>query len=190
MSIPVWLLDVDGVVNATSKKPDGSIWPKDQWSTGTANGEDREWPILWAQPVVEFIRMVHESGRAEVRWHTTWQHHAAAIEDLVGLPKLAVAEAPEFDNQAQYAARAILNQLPRWWKLPAALRVVEVEQRPLIWTDDDISSELHDRRYDLDNLRRNAPTLAISPNRFIGLTPKHLRQIASWLTDLEGGDHP
>lgn len=185
--IPVWLLDVDGVVNSLSKKPDGAIWPKSQWSTGMAQGEDREWPILWAHPVVEFIRMVHESGRAEVRWHTTWQHHATAVEDLVGLPKLAVADAPEEGNQAQYAARAILDGLPIWWKLPAAIRVVRDEQRPLIWTDDDISSELHDRRYDFDNLRKHAPLLTISPNRYTGLTPKHLRQIASWLTDLESG---
>ena len=188
MTIPVWLLDVDGVINKIGKKPDPSIWPKDQWSAGTARCADEDWPILWAQPVVEFIRLIHESGRAEVRWHTTWQHEATAIEDLCGLPKLAVAEAPEFDNQAQYAARAILNLLPRWWKLPAALRVVEVVQRPLIWTDDDINPELRDpRRYALDTMGGTLPVLPISPNRYTGLTPKHLRQITAWLDGLESG---
>lgn len=182
MTIPVWLLDVDGVVNQIGERPNTSIWPRDQWSSGTASCQGREWPILWAQPVVEFIRMIHESGRAEIRWHTTWQHEAANIEKLTGLPSLAVAHAPEFDNQPQHAARAILDGLPRWWKLPAALRVVRDEQRPLIWADDDINPELG-TRYTIDNLRQYAPTLTISPNQYNGLTPKHFRQIAAWIGD-------
>lgn len=183
---PVWLLDVDGVVNAIGKTPNTSIWPRDQWSSGTASCQGREWPIMWSKVVVEFIREVHQAGRAEIRWHTTWQHEASNIETLVGLPSLGVADSPEFDNQAQYAARAILDGLPRWWKLPAAIRVVRDEQRPLLWADDDISNELG-TRYDLGNLRQHAPLLTISPNQYTALTPKHLRQIAAWLTDLESG---
>ncbi|GIH07355.1 hypothetical protein Rhe02_54220 [Rhizocola hellebori] len=180
MTVPVWLLDVDGVVNACSRKPDGSVWPKDQWLSGKAQNRDGEFPILWAQPVVDFIRDVHESGRAEVRWHTTWQKDAAAIEALCGLPAFEVAVAPEFDAAVTYAAEAIREGRPDWWKLPSAERVVRDEKRPLVWTDDDITYSL--KRYDADaGLRAYSPALLVSPNDRTGLTPKHLRRIGDFL---------
>jgi len=184
-AIPVWLLDVDGVINACTPKPDPSIWAQDMWREGKAAADNGTFTIRWSTSVVDFIREVAESGRAEVRWHTTWQHHAAAIEELTGLPSLAVAEAPEFDSPSAYAAKAIADGRPDWWKLPTAERVVRDECRPLIWTDDDITSGLW--RYDVDaGLRAFAPALLVSPNERTGLTPKHLRLIGDFL-DIHGG---
>lgn len=180
MSKPVWLLDIDGVVNAIGKG-DPSVWPKPQWRHGKAECDGQEWPITWAVPVVDFIRTVHESGRAEIRWHTTWQHEACNLAALVGLPEFAVADAPEFDDQPGHAARAIAAGRPKWWKLPAAERVVRDEGRPLIWTDDDITWDLG-RRYDVDTeLRAFAPALLIAPDKHTGLTPKRLRMIGDFL---------
>lgn len=183
---PVWLLDVDGVINACTRKPDRNVWAADQWKTSKATANDREWPITWSTAVVDFIREAHESGRAEVRWHTTWQHEAQAIADLTGLPKFDVADAPEFLEHEQRSSASEAERIregrarPAWWKLPAAERVVRDEGRPLIWTDDDITWSLHS--YDKDKgLRAHAPALLVSPHVQTGLTRKQLRQISDFL---------
>ncbi|MFK3983878.1 hypothetical protein ACI2K4_26290 [Micromonospora sp. NPDC050397] len=178
---PVWLLDVDGVVNAISRRPDRSVWPRDRWVSGTAVSAGIEWPILAAQPVLDFIREVHERGRAEVRWHTTWQHDALHLAELLGLPTFATQEAPEFAEREQGLAGAAPVSVGRgWWKYPAAERVVRDERRPLVWTDDDATWELrgHDNG---EELARLAPTLIVSPPAHTGLTPKHLRNIDAFL---------
>ena len=83
MTVPVWLLDIDGVLNAAAKKPDRNVWPAADWIEGRAHeAGGAAWRILAARPVVDFIRGVHEEGRAEIRWHTTWQHDAAAVAKL------------------------------------------------------------------------------------------------------------
>jgi hypothetical protein len=188
---PVWLLDVDGVLNACTKVPDRNVWTKDQWDGGKASASGREWPIMWARPVAEFIRTVHAQDRAEIRWHTTWQHEASAIADLLGLPEFAIADAPEFLAHEQRTPASEAERIreghprPAWWKLPAAERVVRDEGRPLIWTDDDITWSL--ARYNADaGLRAHAPALLVSPNERTGLTPKHLRQIGDFLDLLAG----
>lgn len=171
---PVWLLDIDGVLNAIARKGDPSVWPV--WKSGWAAAGGQNWPILWSPAVVDFVREVVESGSAEVRWHTTWQHEAVEVERLLGLPSLAVAEAPEYAGVGVYAAKAVREGKPPWWKLPAAERVVTEEGRPLIWTDDDIKTALRDYRM--------APSLRICPQQNIGLTPAHLAIIRTAITDL------
>lgn len=178
---PVWLLDIDGVVNAISRKPDRNVWPRDQWVTGTASSAGVDWPILAAQPVLDFIRTVHEKGRAEIRWHTTWQRDARNLARLLGLPRFALQECPEFEEREQGLAGAAPAAVSRgWWKYPAAERVVRDEGRPLVWTDDDATWELrvHDNGTELARL---APTLIVSPQAHLGLTPKHLRNIDAFL---------
>ncbi|MBF9129495.1 hypothetical protein I0C86_11020 [Plantactinospora sp. S1510] len=93
---PVWLLDIDGVLNAVTKTPDPNVWPLDQWSRGEASDGETEWPILFARPVADFIRQVHEEGRAEIRWHTTWQQEAGAVGKLLDLPTFPVQPSPEW----------------------------------------------------------------------------------------------
>lgn len=181
---PVWLLDIDGVINAVSRKPDRGVWPKDRWIQGTAHGSGTDWPIHAAGPVVDFIRETHGSGRAEVRWHTTWQHEAANVAKLLGLPDFEVQACPEYAVAHQAVAGA--EPLPVrgvWWKLPAAERVVGEEGRALVWTDDDANRELRGRS-GKENLSRLAPTLIVCPRTHIGLTRKHLRMIDGFLTEM------
>ncbi|MEV4756455.1 hypothetical protein AB0J86_15255 [Micromonospora sp. NPDC049559] len=180
---PVWLLDIDGVINAVSRKPDRGVWPADQWITGEANADGVDWPILAARPVVDFIRETHESGRAEIRWHTTWQRDAANLAKLLGLPEFPVQPCPEFAAERQLLAGAAPVG-PTWWKLPAAERVVGDEGRALVWTDDDARWELRDQ--DRDALSRLAPTLIVAPRTHLGLTRKQLRKIDAFLTE-QGG---
>ncbi|GAA4439082.1 hypothetical protein [Phytohabitans houttuyneae] len=175
-ALPVWLLDIDGVINAATKQPDRNVWPLVDWVAGRARDGGRSWPILAAKPVAEFIRQVHARGRAEIRWHTTWQQWARSLEELLDLPSFPVAEAPEW----HLFLRAETEQ---WWKIGAALRVVEEERRPLLWTDDDASDV-----WSLPNAVRTRitsaqPTLIVAPSPQTGLCRRHLRQIDEFLTE-------
>ncbi len=169
---PVWLLDVDGVVNAITKKPDRQVWPADAWITTEAEADGQRWPILAARPVLDFIRRVHQTDAAEIRWHTTWQKDTAGLAAALDLPHLPVQDAPEYADIGTCLKRDL------WWKVPAVERVLRDEGRPVLWTDDDITWNL---RRDRDRLSALGPLTLISPNERTGLTRKHLRKIATLL---------
>jgi len=95
MTPPVWLLDVDGVINAATIKPPTYVWPADAWIKTKVLGLT----VHVAQPVLDFIREVHELGRVEIRWHTTWQLDAPAFGEVLGLPTFPVADAPEWGDR-------------------------------------------------------------------------------------------
>lgn len=120
-SRPVWLLDVDGVLNA----------PRAGWSraprAGWATGFGQRWRMQWEPAVIEQIRTWHVNGAVEVRWCTTWCPDAEQIERLFGLP--AFARTLTAQQVATVATAGVA-------KLAVALTVVEVEQRPMVWTDD------------------------------------------------------
>lgn len=90
---PLWLLDVDGVLNAVTGKPDRSVWP--DWRAGVATADRQDWPIWYSRTVTETVRRVHEQGLAEVQWLTTWGAWAnGSLRHLLDLPELAVAAEP------------------------------------------------------------------------------------------------
>lgn len=169
---PVWLLDVDGVINAIAIKPDRTVWPEEAWIRTTAEAQGGDWPILAAQPVLDLICEVHDRGLAEIRWHTTWQHDAVKnLAPALDLPEFPVQDDCGVDSFAEDEDGRMAY---RWWKLPAAKHVVDVEKRRLIWTDDD----LNDNRRELDAFGGH---LLICPQTRLGLTPKHLRKIREHL---------
>lgn len=180
---PVILLDVDGVINAVTRKPNTAIWPREYWRSDYAVADGEPWPINWSTHVIEFLTRVHEGGRAEIRWHTTWQHDAQNLADLVGLPTFPIADAPEAPrdgvSNGELVAARLRDGLPPWWKYGAARRVVIEERRPLIWVDDDITSELS--RRDRDVLASLGPVRFISPDQSTGLVRRHLREIETFL---------
>jgi hypothetical protein len=184
---PVWLLDIDGVLNVASRRPPRFVWPDGQWIQDRASDGKHTFPMLIARPVVDFLREVHGKGRAEIRWHTTLQHSAKAVADLCGLPDFEVQEAPEYETYF-----AICDE--EWWKLPAVERVIAEgwrrpwrESRATVWTDDDACGR-DLPPVELDRLRGIAPLLVIAPQPRLGLTPKHLREIDQFLTEF--GDRP
>src|ERR687884_525237 len=60
--VPILLLDVDGVLNAARVDlPAG-------WTRGTFNG----YVLTWDPTVTARLRELHESGRVEIQWLTTW----------------------------------------------------------------------------------------------------------------------
>lgn len=172
MDVPVWLLDIDGVVNAYGA---GGLpthaWPKDDWIVTKANGFN-----IWAaRPVLDFIRSVHTDGSAEIRWHTTWQNDSHLLAEALDLPEFPVQPAPEFLDQGGFLRRDM------WWKLPAAQRVLAEEKRRLVWTDDDAAWSL--RGGQEAELSALGPVLVLAPSEQTGLCPRHLRKIGAFLTE-------
>lgn len=178
MSKPVWLLDLDGVVNACPRisDPPPSCWPADQWvrTEMKSRHSDTPWPILAARPVLHFIATVHALGQAEVRWHTTWQEEANKVGQELGLPEFEVEPAPEYEGWGM-GTRG-------WWKVPATRRACTRTRGNLIWTDDQAAFPDLDKK---DRLwLRNEGTLIIAPSASMGLVQANLDKILFYL----GGD--
>ncbi len=163
----MWLLDVDGVLNAA-----GPGWDETP-GQGVAFVGEVGYRLRWAPALVRRIAALHTSGGVEVRWATTWVDHITQVESLLHLPPLATAfNDIDVVNAEEAAAR----------KAQAALDVVEVERRPLIWTDDSAiprSGSLLDR-LDLAGM----PVLLIAPGSRHGLQPEDLAAIDDFLAEL------
>jgi len=181
-SRPVLLLGIDGVINSLLREPPSMGWPKDAWLKAeyTWDGPSR-WPLLWAVPVIEYLNGLHDQGRVEVRWHTTWQELAPEFAKIVGLPEdWAVADAPEFRADWPLSAKQqLLEAQPAWWKYPAALRVLTEEKRPLIWIDDDLFGKVN--RVHRNGLAQVGKVCLVSPDGQTGILPKHMRTIEEFL---------
>lgn len=171
---PIWLLDIDGVINA---RVNGihRIWPDDEPIVTEAQGLDRGWRIVTAPAVRDYIVKIHELELAEIQWHTTWQDQANNVSDVLELPHFPVCSAPEYTEWSPGKRKH------DWWKVPAVARVL-ISGRPLIWTDDDID-------YDEGVLRTleldypDTPRLALCPSSGEGLGPKDLKKIDAFLKE-------
>ena len=174
---PVWLLDIDGVLNVLTRGPLPDCWPAEAWVQRTVRADvpdrgEMTLPILAAQPVLEFITRVHDSGAAEIRWHSTWRMAAVtALAPALGLPAVPISVAPEWTGTAEM-----------WWKIPAARRVAEAGRR-LVWTDDQLTVYRSDvfSEPDLTALDRWAGALLLATDARVGLTPDDLRRIEEFL---------
>jgi hypothetical protein len=137
---PVWLLDIDGVLNAVTGDPDGAVWPREVWRKTTMTVDGARYRIRVAQPVLDFLLEVHRVGAADIRWHSSWQDTAPRrFGPRFALPRFPVQPASEFAHQDRRTATVDLPGGRRvWWKVPAAERVVTEEHRVLLWTDDEL----------------------------------------------------
>lgn len=169
---PVWLLDIDGVINALSAGPVVDAFPPEQWEQHVVHamlpGLGRvALQILVARPVLDFVAAVHESGRAEVLWHSTWRETATTdLAPLLGLPDIPISVAPEWHERP----------IAQWWKQPAAERVLD-SGRPLVWTDDDIVVY----RPDPARFEGRPDVLLLSPDPVTGLTAADLDRVDEFL---------
>jgi hypothetical protein len=162
---PVWLLDVDGVVNA--RRP---AWDQ-PFAQGNAFVNGVTYRLQWAPALTRYIKSVHKRRAAEVRWATTWVDHVHQVERLLRLPAFRTA----FRDLGTSPAVAAPER-----KLAAALQVVEEEQRPLIWTDDDAIPIGGADRERLES--SGVPVLLLAPDSYVGLRPEDLRRIDVFLT--------
>ena len=184
MKRPLWLLDVDGVLNALVDR-----------LADTPYGSDRDWlrfhqrsrtdllyPIVANRRVLEFIREAHESGRAEVRWLTTWEVNDdyVALAESLGLP--------QFEIEARATDFTALGMLDygMWWKLPAVERALDREPgRPVLWTDDEVGLRTPAMRWQRRQAETRPNLAVVAPDLLVGLTPAHLAQIDGLLADTE-----
>lgn len=115
---PVWLLDVDGVLNA----------PRPGWGGPPARRhvdvDGHPLRLTWEPRAVACVRTLHMAGVVEVRWCTTWCPWTDVLEDLWQLPRLGRA----WDRKPVDTWEA---------KVDAALGVLGAGRR-LVWADDDL----------------------------------------------------
>lgn len=160
---PLWLLDVDGVVNAVCHPaPPGYLRRR-------ING----FVITWNPDVVARMKQLHETGAVEIRWLTTWCHNAAnMIAPGLGLP---------LDCAVEGAEDHLDRDIQGWWKSVTAKRLSDAEpDRPLIWTDDDL--DYAERNGEVNWLReRSGATFAYAPDWKQGITPQYLDRIEAFI---------
>lgn len=164
---PVWLLDVDGVLNAI--RPGWGEAPHQ----GRVFADGIGWKFRWSPSLLAFVRSVASQREAEIRWATTWVPWARDLEATFRLPVLP--EAFGADEKTSFPSA----------KLTAALRVVEVEQRPLVWTDDDAIPGFGLFRDRLMNA--GVPVLLVAPQPNRGLQPEDVDAIRAFLSDHRAG---
>jgi membrane-associated protease RseP (regulator of RpoE activity) len=165
---PILLLDVDGVLNAVCLDlPEG-------WQRGIYNG----FVLSWDPTVTARIRDLHESGRVELQWLTTWTSKAdELLAEPMGLPR--GLKTHERDDVLPTGFEGELRGVSGWWKLAAAQAVAEAEPgRRIVWIDDDLVAPADDTS---EWLAANGQVLVIAPNLFTGLTHAELDRVEAWL---------
>ena len=147
-----WLLDVDGVINASK-----AGWSSAPFS-GNAYYKGHSYRMRWAPQLIERIRQVHALTSVEILWATSWCGYTDQLEELFKLPALLSAWSMRMYPEDKEAA---------------ALAVVESGKR-LIWTDDEVVPESGDL---YDTLTAENKSLLIRPRASRGLRPEHLDRI-------------
>lgn len=172
----IWLLDVDGVLNAV---PAGSCNDAG-WGMWVSFISDNGFKITYSPELIMNIQALIDDGLVDIHWLTTWCELAnTMIAPQMGLPKLEVAitewdrrKLPTWDHDARTRW---------WWKLIVAKRVAhDFPDRRILWTDDDIDmfmkagvSEFKEEMGDR--------LLAITPVTDFGITADQMREIVKWV---------
>lgn len=160
---PVWLLDFDGVINATG--PAWGVKPLRMWSPPSRYALGQTYRVRFAAPLIGRIKDVAESGLVEVRWCSTWNGDTDALRAMTGLDFPAAFEVEPNQHWTIVAARKRL----------AAQNVLEREGRRLIWTDDvevPFTWELSHA-----TITQGGRALLIRPKERQGLLPAHMDEI-------------
>jgi len=156
-------LDVDGVLNAVSKRtPSLKISGWDNWESKPVNS----WPILFSPDMIAALNELAAHPDVTFKWLTTWEDDAAKVMS----PAIGI-NGQDWDvlHGEQHGWRG-----RDWWKLQAIRDDAEVsEGRRFVWIDDDISAELEAITW----VQGRDDVLAISPSTMQGLTRGDLEQI-------------
>lgn len=167
--VPMLLLDVDGVLNAPRVRlPAG-------WRRGLFNG----YVLSWDPTITARLRGLHESGRVEIQWLTTWTTNAdRLLAEPMGLPRGLTTHARVDAAPTGFSGR--LGGRAGWWKLTVARQVADAEpHRRIIWIDDDLAEQAAETG---EWLAAHPHVLVIAPDLFVGLTHAHLDEVEAWLS--------
>jgi hypothetical protein len=164
---PTWLLDVDGVINASRAGWSRAPHARQVWSPS----DRREYRIRWEPQLITEIRRIHDQGLAEVVWSTTWCPDIDRIEDALdtGTYRTAFRERP---------AHLVWAEL----KVNAALDVLYNGQR-LVWTDDVEVDAARDLYPEVAEAEKEGQALLIAPNPSRGLRPGDITAIRAFIEE-------
>lgn len=165
---PVWLLDVDGVINAN--RPGWGSAPHRRFAYLPTPRGLREYKLTWAPALIRRILQAKRAG-VDVRWCTTWCEVPDELTRVLRI-ELPSALTPE------QAADTEVN----YFKLAAATAVVLEERRPLIWTDDMALPKTPAEWAPF--LNSMVPWLMLEPRENRGLQEEHLDYIQGWVDRL------
>ncbi|MEH0110678.1 HAD domain-containing protein [Tersicoccus sp. MR15.9] len=163
-------LDVDGVL---SPLPAFLVPPESAWK-GRWDRED----IAGFRDVAFHPAMIGALNQAVTRpgvaprWLTSWEEHAPG--GFAPATGLAGRTWPVLDG--------VIGDAPGdWWKL-RAIRADVAATAPdaVVWADDELARQEESTRW-LASL--DIPTLALSPNEALGLTPVHVAQLAAFIDE-------
>lgn len=164
-------LDVDGVVNAVSKRtPKLNITGWETWKTKPVNG----WPILFSPEMIAALNELAVDPDVTFKWLTTWTDDAAKVLS----PAIGINgqdwEALEGEQHGWHGRD--------WWKL-IAIRddVEESDSERFIWIDDDIKAE----RAAIEWVKSRNDVLALSPFTVQGLTRNELNAARAFIGGTE-----
>ncbi len=177
MSKPVWLMDVDGVLN--------------DWRAPQAEGwvrfpTDHGFNMTFDPTLMERILRLHNDGEVEVKWLTTWCHDANKMlrEEFGFAEDLDVLGYDWYKKDRVSSHFPIPGQpwtpappLPfRWWKLCAVDEFVKAnpDQR-IIWADDDLNDDHEAQQF----LKDHPQIHAVSPAPY--LTHDEVDTIEEWI---------
>jgi hypothetical protein len=134
--------------------------------------------LTWDPTVTARLRELHESGRVEIQWLTTWARHAdELLAEPMGLPRGLKTHVEE--GAVPRGFLGPLGGASAWWKLDLARKVAEAEpDRRIVWIDDDLAEQAADTG---DWLAANPHVLVVAPDLFAGLTHEQLDEIEAWL---------
>lgn len=184
--VPIWFMDVDGVVNIFPKGAPSNDVERGEASPFISTGlyEASTFPITWRKSILSRIAALHESGVVKVVWLTTWGRGANyGLHELLGLPRLEVVADPQ---DAPYRSMGWHT----WWKAEALRRYIsEHDVKKFVWTDDDLAAQSK-QIVDIVSME-DAQSMIISTNEREGITHEHLDDIEEFLTalDVQTGDH-
>jgi hypothetical protein len=166
---PIWLLDFDGVINAT--RPG---WGRAPFTRGVyAPALHTRFVVRWSPALVDRIRAIIHAGDVDVLWATSWIPDTDRLERALGLPHLRSAWDDHADQGVDPAAFD-----HKWDAAEAVIRT----GRPLIWTDDTVAPDVVAKPgYISSLLAAGQHALIIRPDTRRGLQPAHLDQIERFI---------
>ena len=163
---PVWLLDIDGVINAN----------RPGWGEAPRRIRCAGFVIRWAPKLLDRIRELHRTGEHEIRWASTWCGFPEQLDELSR--HLGVQFERAFTDRPMSKTWAEM-------KADAALAVL-AEGRRLIWTDDDEVPVAPGFYPAIAEAAADGRALLIAPKSNRGLQPADLDLIAQFAFDEKG----
>ena len=154
---PIWLLDVDGVLNV-----DRPPWHEPPHQ-GYAYYNGKEYKIRWSPSLAQRVRTIIAAKTATVMWSTTWCIAAEQIERLLHFPQL----------HRVFGTVKVTNEDKLWIADTLAKSGCRV-----IWTDDTAIPDAGDA---YDRLSSNNRVLMIRPDDRRGLTPDDMDRIEAFI---------